>query len=257
MQRFTDKVVIITGAASGLGLATAQRIAQEGGKLVLVDIVGTVLEQAAATLDCRDVTVFAADVSQEKEVQAYVQETMAKHGRIDGFFNNAGVVGRQGEATDSYGSDEFRRVLSVNLDGVFYGMAEVLKVMKEQRSGSIVNTASVGGFRGIGNQSAYAASKMGVIGLANNAVVEYGQYGVQINVIAPGSIMTPMVERALRRLAGDDWQKAGDKFVENNPMRRSGTPEEVGALVAFLLSGEATYVNGVVIPVDGGQSSQF
>ena len=257
MQRFTDKVVIITGAASGLGLAAAQRIGQESGKLVLVDVDGDALERAAATLDCRDLTLFPADVSQEREVQAYVREAVAKHGRIDGFFNNAGVVGRQGEPTDSYGADEFRRVLSVNLDGVFYGMAEVLKVMREQRSGSIVNTASVGGIRGIGHQSGYAASKAGVIGLTNNAVVEYGQYGIQINVIAPGSIMTAMVERALRRMAGDDWQSMADKFVANNPMRRSGAPEEVAALVAFLLSGEATYINGVVIPIDGGQAAQF
>jgi len=257
VKRFTDKVVIITGAASGLGLAAARRIAREGGKLVLVDVDSAALEQAAASLEGGDPLLCTANVAREEEVQDYVRQTMATHGRIDGFFNNAGVVGRQGEPTDSYGAEEFRRVLSVNLDGVFYGMAEVLKVMRDQRSGSIVNTASVGGMRGIGNQSGYAASKMGVIGLTNNAVVEYGQYGIQINAIAPGAIMTAMLERGLRRLAGDDWRTMADQFVEGNPMRRVGTPEEVGALVAFLLSGEATYVNGVVIPIDGGQSSQF
>lgn len=257
MRRFTDKVVVITGAASGLGQAAAQRIAREGGRLVLVDVDAAMLQSSAESLECDDMLLCVADVSRQEDVQAYVRDTVARHGRIDGFFNNAGVVGRQGEPTESYGADEFRRVLSVNLDGVFFGMAEVLKVMRDQQSGSIVNTASVGGMRGIGNQSGYAASKMGVIGLTNNAVAEYGQYGIQINVIAPGAIMTAMLERGLRRLAGEDWRRMGDQFVASNPMRRAGAAAEVAALVAFLLSGEAAYVNGVVIPVDGGQSSQY
>lgn len=257
MNRFVDKVVIVTGAASGLGLAAAQRIAQEGGTLVLVDLNDAALDKAAATLPAgARTTCVAADVSKLEDVKAYVAATMAAYGRIDAFFNNAGIEGRQ-NPTENFGADEFHRVVSVNLDGVFYGMAEVLKVMREQGHGSIVNTASVGGIRGVGNQSGYAASKHGVVGLTRNSAVEYGQHGVQINAIAPGAIMTAMVENSLRQVGGDDWEAVGQKFVEGNPMRRFGRPDEVAALTAFLLSGEAPFINGAVITIDGGQSYKY
>ena len=257
MKRFTGKVIIITGAASGLGLATAHRLAEEGATLVLVDLGEAALDKAAATLaPDTDATLIVADVARPEDVRAYVGKTMELHGRIDGFFNNAGIEGRQ-NLTEAFGADEFHRVVSVNLDGVFYGMAEVLKVMRAQGHGAIVNTASVGGIRGVGNQSGYAASKHGVVGLTRNSAVEYGQYGIQINAIAPGAIMTAMVEGSLRQVGGDNWEAVGAKFVEANPMRRFGRPEEVAALTAFLLSGEAPFINGAVIPIDGGQSYKY
>lgn len=257
MRRFDGKVVIVTGAASGLGLAAAKRMAEEGASLVLVDLKAEALEAAQGEIpEGTNVTNVAADVSDLEQVKRYVRNALDAYGRIDGFFNNAGIEGKQ-NLTEDFGKEEFNKVIAVNLNGVFFGMAEVLKVMREQGSGAIVNTASVGGIRGVGNQSGYAASKHGVVGLTRNSAVEYGQYGIQINAIAPGAIMTPMVENSLRQMAGDDWEAAGRQFVEPNPMKRFGKPEEVAALVAFLLSGEAGFINGAVITIDGGQSYRY
>lgn len=257
MSRFNSKVVIITGGASGLGLATAQRLAREGASLVLVDLKQEALDEAAESLEPdANVLTIAADVSDPQQVRGYVAKTIERFGRIDGFFNNAGIEGKQ-NLTEDFGNDEFSKVVGINLNGVFYGMAEVLKVMREQGSGSIVNTASVGGIRGVGNQSGYAASKHGVVGLTRNSAIEYGQHGIQVNAIAPGAILTPMVEGSLRQMGGDDWEKVGQEFVEPNPMKRFGKPEEVAALAAFLLSGEAGFINGAVITIDGGQSYKY
>lgn len=257
MKRFEGKTIIITGAASGLGLATAIRLADEGANLALVDLKMEALEAARESLaKGANAICVAADVSDLEQVKLYVRKTLEAYGRIDGFFNNAGVEGKQ-NLTENFGEQEFARVIGVNLNGVFYGMAEVLKVMHAQGSGSIVNCASVGGIRGVGNQSGYAASKHGVVGLTRNSAVEYGQYRIQINAIAPGAFMTPMVEGSLRQMGGDDWEAVGQKFVESNPMKRFGRPEEVAALVAFLLSGESNFINGAVITIDGGQSYKY
>lgn len=260
MINYTDKVILITGGGSGLGLAAAHSIAAQGGKLVLVDMNKESLEAGKsdilAQIPDASIKIFEANVTDEQQVHNFVQFTVDTFGKIDGFFNNAGIEGKQ-NLTEDYDSDEFEKVVSVNLNGVFFGMKYVLKIMKEQGYGSIVNTASVGGIRGVGNQSGYAASKHGVVGLTRNSGIEYGQYGVSINAIAPGAIMTPMVEGSLKQMAGDDWEAAGTEFVSVNPMKRFGKPEEVGNLVAFLLSDAAKFINATVIPIDGGQSYKY
>ena len=260
MNRFEGKVIIVTGAGSGLGQAATLQLAKEGAKLVLVDLNQAGLDETKKKVlevaPNAEALLVTANVATESEVENFVNQTVEKFGKIDGFFNNAGIEGKQ-NLTGDYGTEEFHKVISVNLNGVFYGMKYVLKVMKEQGYGSIVNTASVGGIRGVGNQSGYAASKHGVVGLTRNSAIEYGQYGISIKAIAPGAIMTPMVEGSLRQMGGENWEEVGKEFVKPNPMRRFGKPEEVGYLVAFLLSNEADFINAAVIPIDGGQSYKY
>lgn len=140
---------------------------------------------------------------------------------------------------------------------MFYGIKHVAAVMREQGSGSIVNTASVGGIRGVGNQSGYAAAKHGVVGLTRNSGIEYGEFGVRINAVAPGAIWTPMVEASLRQVDPVNPEKAGEEFIQINPTKRYGKPEEVADLVSYLLSDKSTYINAQVIAIDGGQSQKY
>ena len=219
-NRFEGKVVLITGAGSGLGQASALQVAKEGAKLSLVDLNAASLEETKhkvlEVVPNAEVLLITANVADEKAVENYVNETVKTYGRIDGFYNNAGIEGKQ-NLTEDFGIDEFQKVVSVNLNGVFYGLKYVLKVMREQGYGSIVNTASVGGIRGVGNQSGYSASKHGVVGLTRNSGIEYGQYGISIKAIAPGAIMTPMVEDSLKQIDPVNWEEAGKEFVQPKP----------------------------------------
>ncbi len=260
MNRFTDRVVLITGGGSGLGRATAIRLASEGSKLALVDIseqgLAASAEAITAATPDAEVLTLTADVSKDEDVAAYVTATVEKYGRIDGFFNNAGIEGRQ-NLTEDFTAAEFDKVVSINLRGVFLGLEKVLKVMREQGSGMVVNTASVGGIRGIGNQSGYAAAKHGVVGLTRNSAVEYGQFGIRINAIAPGAIWTPMVENSMKQLDPENPRGAAEQFIQANPTKRYGEAPEIASVVAFLLSDDASYINAAVVPIDGGQSYKY
>jgi len=260
MSNLKDKTIVITGAAMGLGLAAAIECASKEANLVLIDFNAESLEKAKETISeqfpqVKLVTILA-DVSDESAVKAYVEQTLETFGRIDGFYNNAGIEGRQAPMTE-YDIDMFKKVIDINLLGVYYGMRYVIPVMQKQNYGRIVNVASVGGIRGVMNQTPYVASKHAVSGMTKNAALEYARYGITTNAIAPGAILTPMVAEAFVQINPTDPKSAEAEYALSNPSKRLGLPEEVGKVVAFLLSDDCSYINGQTIAIDGGQSNSY
>lgn len=255
-----NKVIIITGAAMGLGLAAAKDLASKGANLVLVDyneksLIEVKEEIAKDFPDVKIITV-VADVSKEEAVKNYVDETVKVFGRIDGLYNNAGIEGKQAGMTE-YDINIFKKVIDINLMGVYFGMRYVLPVMQKQNYGRIVNVASVGGIRGVLNQIPYVASKHAVSGMTKNAALEFGRFGINTNAIAPGAILTPMVAEAFKQVNPENPKAAETEYAQRNPIKRLGLPHEVAKVVSFLLSEDASYLNGQTIAIDGGESNIY
>jgi NAD(P)-dependent dehydrogenase (short-subunit alcohol dehydrogenase family) len=255
-----NKVIIITGAGMGLGLAAAKELASKGANLTLVDYNEKSLEEAKKEINNQypvvKIITVVADVSKEDAVKNYVDETVKAFGRIDGLYNNAGIEGKQAGMTE-YDVNIFKKVIDINLMGVYYGMRYVIPIMKNQKYGRIVNVASVGGIRGVLNQVPYVASKHAVSGMTKNAALEYGRDGINTNAIAPGAILTPMVAEAFKQVNPNDPKAAETEYAQRNPTKRLGLPQEVAKVVAFLLSEDASYVNGQTIAIDGGESNIY
>lgn len=260
MANLKGKVIIVTGAAMGLGLSAAEVLASKGADLTLVDYNDEALnktkEELASKFPERKFLTVAADVSVEENVKNYVDLTVKEFGKVDGLYNNAGIEGKQAPLVD-YDIDVFKKVIDINLLGVYYGMKYVIPELQKNGGGRIVNVASVGGIRGVLNQTAYVATKHAVAGMTKNAALEYGKDNILTNAIAPGAILTPMVAEAFRQVNPDDPKTAEKEYASRNPTRRLGNPEDVAHLVAYLLSDENGYVSGQVIAIDGGESNMY
>jgi NAD(P)-dependent dehydrogenase (short-subunit alcohol dehydrogenase family) len=248
--RLAGKVAVVTGAAGGIGAASARRLSHEGARVVVVDIDGDGAQKVAAELPGPAVAV-TGDVSREEDVENYVRAALDTFGRLDLHHLNAGITGPFEDLADLSVAD-FDRVLGVNVRGPFLGVRAAFRRYRAQGTGgAIVITASIASLRGSHDLLAYQTSKHGVLGLMRGAAMYGGPIGVRVNAVAPGLVPTGLFA------AAKDASGGGDDMIRRGttvPLRRTGTPEEVASVVAFLLSDDAAYVHGEVISVDGGSA---
>ncbi|WP_419870242.1 SDR family NAD(P)-dependent oxidoreductase [Chryseobacterium sp. CT-SW4] len=243
-----NKVALVTGAGSGIGLAIAQTYAKEGAKVIVSDINEEHGKQAVEKIKSAGgkATFVKADTSNAQEIEALVKATVEIYGRLDIACNNAGIGG-EAALTGDYGLDSWRKVLSINLDGVFYGCKYELTQMEKNGGGVIVNIASIHGTVAAPLSSAYTAAKHAVVGLTKNIGVEYGQKNIRCNSVGPGYIETPLLENM------DSNARAA--LVGKHPMGRLGTAQEVAELVLFLSSEKSSFMTGGYYLVDGGYTA--
>ena len=247
---FENQVALITGAASGLGLATARAFAEAGASVALADWNEKAVQAAARSLAEAGHQTLAVrcDVSDDAQVEAMVKQTVSTFGRLDAAYNNAGVQNVIAETADATRED-YDRVMGINLRGVWSCMKSELQQMREQGSGAIVNCSSLGGLIGGARRGTYHAAKHGVIGFTKSAALEYATRGIRVNAVCPGMIQTPMCEQMIAEGQGEELDRMLKTYV---PMGRLGRPEEIADAVLWLCSSAASYVTGQSISVDGG-----
>lgn len=247
---FTGQVALITGASAetGIGFATAKAFVEAGATVVLCDINERSLQAATERLSSARHPVFGfpCDVANEGQVIALMERIVNMFGRLDMAFNNAGIVGFTGHATDE-SVQSFDQVTAINLRGVWACMKHELRQMRTQGSGVIVNCSSLGGLVGQAGRATYHASKHGVIGLTKSAAMDYASLGIRINAVCPGVIHTPMAQDMI-----ENQPELMKEVMRDQPIGRLGRPEEVAASVLWLCSPAASFVLGVALPVDGG-----
>ena len=254
-DRLKGKVAVVTGAAGHIGTATMRLLAERGARIVAVDRKREDLTAAIKDLPpSAQALAVAADVTEEDEVAGYVRACLDRFGTIDVFYNNAGVEGDVKPITE-YSLESFRRVLDVNVVGVFLGMKHVLPVMLKNDRGSIINTASIAGLVGSPHIAVYSASKHAVIGLTKSAAWECTATRVRVNCVCPGLIDSRMLSAIIQGRNPGNAPTPNDKIVERIPARRLGQASEVASIVAFLASDEASYVSGSAYTVDGGRTA--
>ncbi|PZQ64192.1 MAG: 3-oxoacyl-ACP reductase [Phenylobacterium zucineum] len=243
-MRFAGKVAVVTGGASGIGLAAVRRFHAEGASVVVADVQDEAGERVAAELGDGRCVYQRTDVSSWEAVQAMVARAEAEFGGLDILFNNAGVGSFA--ATPDLTPEEWRRVMAIDLDGVFYGCKAALPAMRRRGGGAIVNTASISGLAGDFSFAAYNAAKAGVINYTRAVAIDHAREGVRVNAVCPGPVDTPIIA-GINEMQG--VRQTWDKAV---PMGRFATAEEIAAVALFLASDDASYMTGAIVPVDGG-----
>ena len=249
VPQFSGKVALVTGAASGIGRATALAFARHGAKVVVSDVDDAAGEETVALVRAQntDALFVHADVSRRSAVEALITTAAQMYGRIDFAFNNAGVSGARAMMAD-YSEESWDRVIGINLKGVWLCMKYELQQMLRQGGGVIVNTSSTAGQTGSRGVGAYVASKHGVIGLTKAAALEYARQNIRVNAILPGTIHTHLIDEFTR---GNEQML--QEFAEGEPIGRLGRPEEVANAVIWLCSAESSFVTGATLAVDGGR----
>ena len=251
MDRLTDRIAIITGAASGIGAATARLFAGEGAALVLADVQAGPGEAVAQAIRAEGgrAEFRRTDVTQAAEVEALVAAAVARHGRLDVLVNNAGNVGEFAPTAECT-EENWDFLSNLNLKSAFLGCKYGLAPMLRQGAGAIVNLSSTAGVVGFAGRPGYSAAKTGIVGLTRTVALEYADRGIRVNCVCPGATLTPMLERLEELYPGRH-----DYLRERVPMRRLADPGEVARAILFLASDDSSFVTGVALPVDGGVSA--
>lgn len=255
-KRLEGKVAVITGGAAGIGKETAKLFLQEGAKVTIVDINDEDLSNANKELsEFGEVMSVKADVSDEEAVKKYVEETVAKFGTIDVFFNNAGIEGKVAPIIN-HDVKDLDKVLAVNVRGVFLGMKHVLPVMLEHKKGSVINMSSVAGFIGSPGVSPYVASKHAVIGLTKSVALETAAEGVRVNSVHPSPVNTRMMRSLEQGFDPENADAVKAGLEKDIPMQRYGESDDIAKLVLFLASDDSAFITGSQYRVDGGMAAK-
>jgi len=250
MGKLQDRIVIITGGASGLGRGCAELFAEEGATVVVADLQEDTGRELADTLGGAYLPV---DVADPASVEQMIQSAVERYGRIDVLMNNAGIEGEQALTAES-SLDNWRKVTAINLDGVYYGMKYVLPVMVSQKGGVILNTASNVGLNALGALPAYSASKAGVIHLSKSVAIEYAMQNIRVNAICPSVVETPLLTRLIESTPDPEGTRTG--LASLNPIPGMVTVEAVAKAALFLVSDDSSFITAVALPIDGGYTAR-